>query len=92
MIAVYVDDIIILTYTNIASIDNLKSHLHATFNFKDIGIMPYFLGMKIVYPPIGDVARNFTSDRIQASSITDLRLVVIPLPLTFTRPYFTYTV
>lgn len=54
--------------------------------------MPYFLGMKIVYPPIGDVARNFTSDRIQASSITDLRLVVIPLPLTFTRPYFTYTV
>lgn len=50
----YVDDIII-TSNNSFHIQLVKDHLNATFSINDLGVMHYFLGMKITYLPEGVV-------------------------------------
>lgn len=79
---VYVDDII-LTGTYLASITNLKIHLHNTFSIKDLGEMHYFLGIEIGYLLLGICMthKKFTSELLASSNFQDIRLAVTPLPL-----------
>ena len=46
LLVVYVDDIII-TGDDMADISSLKSFLHGQFHTKDLGILKYFLGVKV---------------------------------------------
>lgn len=46
MLLVYVDDIVI-TGNDEAAIGTLKTHLHATFDIKDLGPPKFFLGIEV---------------------------------------------
>ena len=47
MLVVYVDDIVI-TRNEMAGISSLKSFLHSQFHTKDLGMLKYFLGVKVM--------------------------------------------
>lgn len=81
IMVVYVDDILI-TGTNIQTIEALKSHLHTTFSIKDLGSLHYFLGMEASYSDKGIILtqEKFTKDLLQNSGLTDLKRVLTPLP------------
>lgn len=51
--AVYVDDIL-LTGNHLPTITALKQHLDHVFSIKDdLGVLSYFLGIEVGYPPDG---------------------------------------
>ena len=47
LLVVYFDDIII-TESDMAGISSLKSFLHSQFHTKDLGMLKYFLGVKVM--------------------------------------------
>lgn len=55
---VYVDDILI-TSTDIAAIQIIKTHLHDTFSIKDLGKLYYFLVLEVDYVDAGIVLTQF---------------------------------
>ena len=76
-----VDDIII-TGTDFASIQQIKTHLHDTFSIKDLGRLHYFLGLEVDYVPEGIVLTQskFTKDLLQDIPLDTSKPAVTPLP------------
>jgi len=68
IVAVYVDGILI-TGSNAAAIQLLKTNLHAAFGIKDLGLLHYFLGFEIshVHDGITLTQRKFTQDLLKQS-------------------------
>ena len=57
-------DDILLTGSNLSTIQALKQHLHSSFGIKDLGLMHYFLGIEVSYLPTGIVLsqNKYTKD------------------------------
>ena len=54
ILIVYVDDIVV-TRNDEAKIQNLKKHLASSFDIKALGLLSYFLGIKVAYSASGIV-------------------------------------
>lgn len=78
---VYVHDDILLTGIDRTDIDTFKSYLHMIFNIKDLGLVHYFLGMKISIVPSGIIMtqKKFTQSLLQNSGFD--------LPMSATTPF-----
>ncbi|XP_019105475.2 uncharacterized mitochondrial protein AtMg00810-like [Beta vulgaris subsp. vulgaris] len=81
ILVVYVDDIII-TGTNLATIDSLKAYLHTTFSIKDLGKLHYFLGIEVLTTSDGFILsqHKFTKELLQDSGLTFQKKTSTPLP------------
>ncbi|XP_021756147.1 uncharacterized protein LOC110721316 [Chenopodium quinoa] len=82
LVVVYVDDIII-TGSDLSSINSLKTHLHQTFTIKDLGKLHYFLGIEVGYlsSSISLTQKKSTKELLEASGISDFKKVVTPVPV-----------
>lgn len=80
--AIYIDDII-LSGNDVASIQSLNSHLYKTFSIKHLGVLHYFLGIKITYVPTSIILTQsmFTKVLLDFSGLCDHKTMVTSLPL-----------
>ena len=80
IVLLYIDDMII-TGDDMQGIQDLKHFLGRQFEMKDLGPLNYFLGLKVSSSANGYylTQAKYTSDLISRASITDSKIVDIPI-------------
>jgi hypothetical protein len=84
----YVDDIVI-TGNNSTVISDIISQLSTTFELKDLGPLPYFLGLQIEYKKVGLFVhqQKYLTDLFHKFQMTDCKAA--PTPIATTTPLST---
>ncbi|XP_050920532.1 uncharacterized mitochondrial protein AtMg00810 [Lathyrus oleraceus] len=82
LISLYIDDII-TTSDDVNGINDLKLQLSKKFEMKDLGILCYFLGIKVAYSPKGYLLSQskYISNILEQARISDTREANSPLQL-----------
>ncbi|KAK6119428.1 hypothetical protein DH2020_046828 [Rehmannia glutinosa] len=80
-LVVYVDDVLV-TGSNLADIDALKSNLHKLFTIKDLGHAKYFLGLEIARSSSGTYLnqRKYILDILKDVGLLGCKPVSTPFP------------
>jgi Reverse transcriptase (RNA-dependent DNA polymerase) len=80
IILVYVDDIIIIS-DNLEEIKIVNVQLEKNFDIKDLGLLKYFLGIKIGHSPKGLFIsqRKYTLDLLKEIGKLDCKLAPTPI-------------
>nr|XP_017217055.1 PREDICTED: uncharacterized mitochondrial protein AtMg00810-like [Daucus carota subsp. sativus] len=78
---VYVDDIIV-TGTDLTTIQYIKAHLHETFSINNLGRLHHFLGLEVDYVDEGITLTQskFTKELLQDLPFDITKHVVTPMP------------
>lgn len=82
VLLVYVDDIVI-TGSDSALLEELKTHLSKSFHMKDLGSLTYFLGLEVHRSPSG-ISLNqhkYASDLVAIAGLQDATSVDTPMEL-----------
>ena len=82
MLVVYVDDIVI-TRSDSKGISSLKSFLHSQFHTKDLGMLRYFLGIKVMQSKHGIFLsqRKYVLDHLFETRKLGVKLISSPIAL-----------
>ncbi|KAJ9547800.1 hypothetical protein OSB04_020343 [Centaurea solstitialis] len=80
LLLLYVDDMIIRG-SDTTGITHLKQSLSSSFEMKDLGLLHYFLGLKVLSNTAGTYLcqPKYTSDLLSRASITDNKVTSTPL-------------
>ncbi|XP_048491582.1 uncharacterized mitochondrial protein AtMg00810-like [Beta vulgaris subsp. vulgaris] len=81
ILAVYVDDMII-TRTNLSTINSIKAYQDQTFSLKDLVKLNYFLGVEVTTIAASFIIsqHKFTKERIEDNGLTFTKKTSTPLP------------
>lgn len=73
----------VVTGSDQAEIDHLKSFLQAEFTIKDLGVLHYFLGIEVSYVQEGIILsqNKFSQDLLKESVLPSSKPVRTPLPV-----------